>query len=210
MDRAPQESRRNSLLKMAGVAIVFSILTFVVTWTVTSSRSVSVSFIQPGASGLPTLSASPTSTVAVNPGTSGQSALTETELRSAVKAVGGSVYWASSVSGALYTFNHLVNGQNFVRYLPSGKGLADVKQSYRVIATYPDAKAYQTMKEAGKLSTGVGITNPDGSLVYYAKATPTHVYLAYKNLAVQIEIFDPTPGVSLKLATTPGLIKKIV
>lgn len=209
MSATRQESRRNSLLKMAGVAIVFSILTFAVTWAVTASRPVHL-VLDSGTAGLVTASATPTSTVAVNPGTSGQSALTETELRSAVKTVGGSVYWVGSVSGALYTFNHSVAGQNFVRYLPSGKGLADVQQRYRVIATYPDAKAYQTMKEAGKLPTGVGITNPDGSLIYYAKATPTHVYLAYKNLAFQIEIFDPTPGVALKLATTPGLIKKIV
>ena len=97
-----------------------------------------------------------------------------------------------------------------MRYLPNGKGLADVQQNYRVIATYQDAKAYLTMQEAGKLATGVSITNPDGSLIYYAKASPTHVYLAYKNLAFQIEIFDPNPGVSLKLATTPGLIKTIV
>lgn len=209
MDRTPEENRKSLLLKLAGVAIIFSVLTFAVTWALTASRPVHF-VLDPGTAGQVTASATPTSTVAVNPGTSGQSALTETELRSAVKTVGGSVYWAGSVSGALYTFNHLVTGQSFVRYLPSGKGLADVKQSYRVIATYPDAKAYQTMKEAGKLSTGVGITNPDGSLIYYAKATPTHVYLAYKNLAFQIEIFDPTPGVSLKLATTPGLIKKIV
>jgi len=113
------------------------------------------------------------------------------------------------MSGALYTFNHLASGQNFVRYLPNGNGLLDLAQNYRVIATYQVANAFQTMQTAGKLATGVSVTNPDGSLLYYAKATPLHVYLAYKGLALQIEIFDPTPGVSLKLASTPGLIKTV-
>ena len=210
MDRAPEENRKNLLLKLAGVAIVFSVLTFAVTWALTSSRAVSVSFVQPTTSSPTTATTPSTSTNSVNPTTSGQVALTEAELRSAVRTFGGAVYWAGSTSGSLYTFNHIASGQSFVRYLPNGKGLADVQQNYRVIATYQDAKAYLTMQEAGKLATGVSITNPDGSLIYYAKASPTHVYLAYKNLAFQIEIFDPNPGVSLKLATTPGLIKTIV
>ena len=209
-DGTPRDNRGNLLPKLAAVAIVSSILTFGVTWALTSSRSVSVSFVQPSTSNPTTVVTPSTGTTPVNPTTSGQVALTEAGLRSAVKTLGVSVFWAGSIPGALYTYNHGIAGQSFVRYLVNGKGLADVAQNYRVIATYSDARAYQTMQAAGKLTTGVSITNPDGSLIYYAKATPTHVYLAYKNLAFQIEIFDPNPGVSLKLATTPGIIKAIV
>ena len=209
MARTPGGARRTSWLALVGVALVSSLLTFAVTWALTSSRAVSVTFVNPKTSTPAAATSSPTNAVPVNPATSGQLALTEAELRSAVKTFGGSVYWAGSMSGALYTFNHLTSGQNFVRYLPNGNGLADVTQNYRVIATYQVANAFQTMQTAGKLATGVSVTNPDGSLLYYAKATPLHVYLAYKGLALQIEIFDPTPGVSLKLATTPGLIKTI-
>ncbi|MEK6647743.1 MAG: hypothetical protein AABY37_00305 [Actinomycetota bacterium] len=200
----PKESRRNLLLKLAGIAVASSVLTFAVTWALTSSREVSVTFVQPKDS-----TQSTANTASANPAASGRSALTETELRSAVKTLGGSVYWAGSMSGALYTLNHVTDGQDFVRYLPNGKGLADTKQDYRVIATYKDAKAFETMQKAGELTTGVSVTNADGSLAYYAKATPTHVYLAYKDLPFQIEIFDPAPGAALKLATTPGSIKKI-
>ena len=65
------------------------------------------------------------------------------------------------------------------------------------------------MKKASLSSTGVSSTNPDGSIVYYDKATPLHVYLAFKNLPYQIEIFDPTPGAALSLAKTPGILKTI-
>lgn len=209
IEGAAGSSRRNLILALASVAVVSSLLTFAVTWALTSSRAVSVTFVNPRASSAATANPAPTNSVAVNPTTSGQVALTEMELRAAVKALGEPIYWAGPMPGALYTLNHLDSGQNLVRYLPNGKGLADVQQSYRVIATYQAANAFQTMQTAGKLSTGVGITNPDGSLIYYAKATPTHVYLAYKGLAIQIEIFDPTPGAALKLATTPGLIQTI-
>lgn len=211
MDESSGEVRRNLMLRRVGIGIVIAIVTFTLTWAITSNREVKVTFVQPGGSsqtlgtGVPV----PTNTTSANPTTSGQVALTEAELRSAVKTLGGSIYWAGPMPNALYALNHIASGQDLVRYLPNGQGLKDEKQNYRVIGTYQDAKSFETMQAAGKLDTGVSITNPDGSLIYYAKATPSHVYLAFKGLEFQIEIFDPTPGSALKLATTPGLIKAI-
>ncbi|MDP1711781.1 MAG: hypothetical protein Q8K86_04915 [Candidatus Nanopelagicaceae bacterium] len=197
------------MLKRVGIGIVIAIVTFTVTWAITSNREIKVTFVQPDGSNQTLTTGVPTNAVSANPTTSGQVALTESELHSAVKILGGSIYWAGPMSGARYTLNHIATGQDLVRYLPNGEGLTDVEQNYRVVATYQDANAFETMQTAGKLDTGVSITNPDGSLIYYAKATPSHVYLAFKGLAFQIEIFDPTPGGALTLATTPGLIKVI-
>ena len=204
VDRIAQNKRKLQFLKYAGVAIFFSLLTFSVTLaTFSGSRSVSLSLVQP-----PVASPTPLATT-VNPITSGQVALSESELISAVKAVGGSIYWLGSAAGAKYTFNNVADDQNFIRYLPGGNGLTDTEQKYRIIATYKDAAAYETMRTAAKSDAGVSSTNPDGSIVYYLKASPLHVYLAFKDLAFQIEIFDPTPGTALKLATTPGILKTI-
>ncbi|MFZ2228471.1 MAG: hypothetical protein WA090_01785 [Candidatus Nanopelagicaceae bacterium] len=197
------------MLKRVGIGIVVAIVTFTVTWAITSNREVKVTFVQPDGTSQTLTTGLPTDPGSVNPTTSGQIALTEADLHAAVKTLGGSIYWAGPLLGGRYTLNHIAVGQDLVRYLPNGEGLSDVEQNYRVIATYQDANAYETMQTAGKLDTGVSITNPDGSLIYYAKATPLHVYLAFKGLAYQIEIFDPTPGTALKLATTPGLIKTI-
>lgn len=209
IDKTPEETRRNLMLKRVGIGIVIAIVTFTVTWAITSNREVKVTFVQPNGSSQTLTTGVPNNAISANPTTSGQVALTEAELHSAVKTLGGSIYWAGPMSGARYALNHIAIGQDLVRYLPNGEGLTDVEQNYRVIATYQDANAFATMQTAGKLDTGVSITNPDGSLIYYAKATPSHVYLAFKGLAFQIEIFDPTPGGALKLATTPGLIKTI-
>jgi len=205
VDRIAQNKRKLQFLKYAGVAIFFSLLTFSVTLAAFSgSRSVSLSLVQPeGVSNSPL-------TTAANPITSGQVALTESELISAVKTAGGSIYWTGSTAGAKYTFNNVADDQNFIRYLPGGNGLTDTAQNYRIIATYKDSTAFETMQTAAKSASGVSITNPDGSIVYYLKASPLHVYVAFKNLPYQIEIFDPTPGASLKLATTPGTLKPIL
>lgn len=201
--------RRDWRISLIGVALASSLVTFLVTWSITSSRPVAVTFVNPSDTSQATASPTASVTTSANAQTSGGVALTEAQLIAAVKNVGGTIYWAGSMSGATYTFNHLASGQNFIRYLPNGNGLADTAQNYRVIATYQDAKAYETMQTAGKLATGVSATNSDGGLIYYAKATPTHVYLAYKNLPYQIEIFDPVAGAALKLAQTPGLIATI-
>lgn len=199
-------TRRRYFTILFSVAAITALLTFALTWAIASSRPVKVTFALPTTTS--NSSATPTPTANLN--STGQAALTADQLRAEVKAVGGSIFWAGIMPGALYTFNHIAAGQDYIRYLPNGQGLTDKTQNYRVIATYKQATAYATILAASKLGTGVSKTNSDGSIVYYAKATPTHVYMAFKNFPYQIEIFDPVPGASLKLATTPGAIMGLI
>lgn len=200
------QSRRKYFTVLFAVAAFSALLTFALTWAIISSRPVKVTFALPSQTNA--VIATPTPTA--NASASGQAALSEDQLRAEVRKIGGTIFWAGSVSGAKYTFNHLAAGQDYIRYLPNGQGLSDTNQNYRVIATYKETTAYDTIVAAAKLKTGVSLTNPDGSVVYYAKATPTHVYMAFKNFPYQIEIFDPIPGASLKLATTPGAIASLL
>lgn len=203
--------RRGMWLRYIGVVLVTAVVSSAITWSVASSRPVTVTLSAADAAAQAHIvtSPAPENTIAATDTNTGQVGLTETKLREEVKTIGGSVYWAGPVANSLYTLNHIKAGQDFVRYLPDGKGLSDQAQNYRVIATYKDPTAYTTVTTAAKTSGGVSLTNPDGSFVYYSKATPTHVYLVFKNLPYQIEIFDPVPGASLKLATTPGIIGSI-
>ena len=202
VERVIRNQRKLQFLKYAAVAIFFSLLTFSITLAAFSgSRSVSLSLVQP--------TAAADVTAGVNVITSGQVALSESELVSAVKSVGVSAFWLGGEAGDKYAFNSLAKDQNFIRYLPGGKGVADTAENYRIIGTYADPNAYKTMQQAAASNTGISSVNPDGSIVFYSKATPLHVYLAFKDLPYQIEIFDPKPGVALKLATTPGILKTI-
>lgn len=200
------QSRRKYFSILLSVAAFSALLSFALTWAIVSSRPVKVTFALPDQTNNATTIPAPSA----NANTSGQSALTEDQLKAEVKKIGGSIFWAGPLAGAKYAFNHIAAGQDYVRYLPNGQGLSDQTQNYRVIATYKEAKAYDTIAAAAKLKTGVSFTNPDGSLVYYAKATPNHVYMAFKGFGYQIEIFDPTPGESLRLATTPGAIASLL
>jgi len=86
-----------------------------------------------------------------------------------------------------------------------------LSEGTREIAAYPDAQAYVTVSTVAAAKQDAVLTaNSDGSLIYFAKADPEHVYLAYQGLPYQIEIFDPAPGASLKLARTPGLIDSLL
>lgn len=203
--------QRGMIFRYIAVGLVVAVLSSAITWAIAASRPVTVRLSAAEAAAQANILPSPVTekpSVSTSNNT-GQVALTDAQLRAEVKAIGGSIFWAGAQPNALYTLNHIKDGQDFVRYLPNGKGLKDQAQNYRVIATYADPEAYTTVTTAAKVSGGVSFTNPDGSFVYYSKSTPTHVYLVYKNLPFQIEIFDPTPGASLKLATTPGIIGTI-
>lgn len=137
-----------------------------------------------------------------------QVVLTEPELRQIVSQLGQTIYWAGPMTNAKYTLN--VNDTSaFVRYLPEGEGAEDTGMNYLVVATYEVNGAFDAVRTAGNEQDGISISNSDGAAVYYNKAIPNNVYLAYPNTNFQIEIFDPAAERALQIATSPGLIQPI-
>ena len=140
----------------------------------------------------------------------GQVALTESELRDTVRELELTVYWAGPVENNLYSLDTRGPGQIYVRYLPNGNGLADTAANYRVVGTYEIKDAFITTKAAGNsVPNSVGFINGDGAAVYYTKESPNNVYLAYEGKDLQVEIFDPIAGVALQLASTPTTVSLI-
>lgn len=136
-------------------------------------------------------------------------ALTESELREAVADFGSPVYWAGPEANAKYTFEVIGESAAFIRYLPNGEGLLDTREIYLVIATYYVNNAYEAIRAAGEEQDSVGLINPNGAAIYYSKQSPTNVYMAYPNQAIQVEVFDPTPGRSIVIATSDGVIQPV-
>jgi hypothetical protein len=176
-----------------GVALVTAVLTMVLTL---------------GFSSL--FATNPLDTTTLAARISGGVALSESELKDVVSKLGETVYWSGPERGAKYTINAQNVGAIYVRYLPGGKGISDTAPKYRVIATYKEANGFDATLAAGNQANGVSVTRPDNTgVIYYNKTTPTNVYLAYKALPYQIEIFDPSAEVALALANDDTKIQTV-
>ncbi len=180
-----QELGQTKLLQSRrGVALVTAVITMVLTLSFSSL-----------------FATNPLDTTTLAARISGGVALSESELKDVVQKLGETVYWSGPERGAKYTINAQNVGAIYVRYLPDGKGISDTAPNYRVIATYKEANGYDATLAAGNQANGVSVARPDNTgVIYYNKTTPTNVYLAYKSLPYQIEIFDPSAEVALALA----------
>ena len=140
---------------------------------------------------------------------SGRVALTENELLAIVSENNLVAYWSGPEAGALYSLVANTSGQVFVRYLSDGLGLDDTSANYRVVATYPQADAFAITQAAGNQANAISFVNPDGAQVFFSKDFPSNIYMAYPDLAYEIEIYDPGSGVALNLATTSMAIRRV-
>ena len=141
---------------------------------------------------------------------SGGVLLSESDLKDVVSKLGETVYWVGPMRGAKYTINAQNVGAIYVRYLPNAKGISDTSPNYRVIATYKEANAYDATLAAGNQPNGVSFAKEDGAgVVYYNKNTPTNVYLAYKAMPFQIEVFDPLAETALAMANDSNKVQAI-
>ena len=141
---------------------------------------------------------------------SGGVILSESDLKDVVSKLGETVYWVGPMRGAKYTINAQNVGAIYVRYLPNSKGISDTSPKYRVIATYKETNAYDATLAAGNQPNGVSFAKEDGAgVVYYNKNTPTNVYLAYKSLPFQIEVFDPLAETALAMANDSNKVQAI-
>jgi hypothetical protein len=140
---------------------------------------------------------------------SGQVLLTEEKLKSLVEDENLTVYWGGPRPGYLYSLDASLKDKTFLRYIKENKESSDVLSNSRVIATYYTKDGFARTVAAATLPGNTGFRNLNGSVVFYAKAKNTGVYLAFPGEPVQIEIFDPLAGQALSLAILQDQITEI-
>jgi hypothetical protein len=134
--------------------------------------------------------------------TNGATEVSPDRLRALSVEVGHPIYWAGPAADTTYELTRTPSGRIFVRYIPSGIPLGIQNASFTIVGTYPVANASQVTRRLAKKAGGASFAAPRGGFAAYTRTKPTHVYVAYPNQNLQIEVYDPTPKRARSLITS--------
>jgi hypothetical protein len=121
-------------------------------------------------------------------------------------SLGRPVFWAGPKPGNTYELSRTKDGRVFIRYLPSGVKSGDPRPNFLSVGTYPQAKAFATLKATAKKQGEQTIAVRGGGLAFVDRTHPTSVYVAYPGSDYQIEVYDPSPARSRQLVVSGKLV----
>lgn len=100
-----------------------------------------------------------------------------------------------------YELTRATDGRTYVRYLTPGAVVGDTASRYLVIATYPQAGAFNAVSAEAAKPGNTRIDLPAGGLAVAAPGRPQAVYLSYPGADYQVEVFSPKPGEARRLVS---------
>ena len=124
------------------------------------------------------------------------------QIQALATSVGHPVFWVGPTEGSTYELVRTSDGSIFLRYLPQGVKIG-TREPHLTVATYPFPHAYEALKAVAKGSDEVKL--PNGGIVGATKGNRTSVHFAFPGVDYQGEIYDPSPGKALALATAGRL-----
>jgi hypothetical protein len=131
-------------------------------------------------------------------------AVTPATLKVIAASLGHPVYWVGARPETTYELSRSPGDRVFVRYLPLGVKVGS-NQPFLTVGTYRLAHAFAITKALSQKTGSVRVVTRDGSVAFYTTASPTNVYVAYPTSDVQIEVYDPSPGVARDLIVSKSL-----
>jgi hypothetical protein len=120
-------------------------------------------------------------------------------------SAGYPVFWAGPRAGLRYELTLGDSGRTYVRYLPRDREAGDSRPDYLSVATYPVSGAYDAVRAVGGRPGAVTFALPGDGIGMYNRARPNSVYVAYRALGVQVEVFDPSPERALAVVKAGGV-----
>ena len=120
-------------------------------------------------------------------------------------SAGYPVFWAGPRAGLRYELTLADGGRTYVRYLPPDRKAGDPRPDYLSVATYPVSGAYDAVRAVGRRPGAVTFALPGDGIGMYNQARPKSVYVAYRALGVQVEVFDPSAQRALALVKAGGV-----
>jgi hypothetical protein len=115
------------------------------------------------------------------------------------------IYWAGPRPGFNYEVTQTTLGNLYVRYLPPGVQVGDKRARFLIVVTYPFAGALPALK---KVAANRAISLPGGGIAFVDPGYPKSVHMAFPGVDYQVEVFDPLPRISRRVALS-GKIRTI-
>jgi hypothetical protein len=118
-------------------------------------------------------------------------ATSRTRLRQLTATLGRPIYWLGPIAGSRLELTRTPDGRVYVRYLPRGVTFG-TEAPFLTVATYPVADGLAVTKATAREAGTVRISLPDGGVAFFSRSRPTNVYVAFRGIGEQIEVFDPS------------------
>lgn len=126
-------------------------------------------------------------------------------LRKAAATQDTPIYWAGLTSGSELELSQPSADRIYVRYLPSGVEAGDPRP-FLTVGSYRFEDPTAALRSRGGEPGGVLASAPGGGVVYFDRANPKSVYLAYPDTEVEVEVFAPEFKEALQLVTDGRIV----
>ncbi len=150
--------------------------------------------------------ASTTTTTTATTPSIGPVAASRARLRALSAKAEHPIYWVGPRRGQTYELTETAGDKIFIRYLPAGAAVGNLRAGYTIVGTYPTPRALTVLKNLAKQPGEKSAPVPGGGIAVYGSSKPTNVYVAYPRSDVQIEVFDPSATRALRLATSGRVV----
>jgi hypothetical protein len=116
------------------------------------------------------------------------------------------IYWAGERDGTELELSRPDKGRTYVRYLTGGAEAGDKRADFLTVGTYAQLNAVASLRRQSRRSGGTIGHAPDNATVYFNRANPGSVYLAYPGAPVEVEVFDPSFKRALRLVESGQVV----
>jgi hypothetical protein len=128
------------------------------------------------------------------------------ELSDLESELGHPIYWAGERPPAQLELAVEADGSAYLRYLSPGVEAGDPEQRFLTVGTYPVVDAVGALERTARSSGSTLGRAAGGGVVLANPSSEGSVYLAYPGSDIQIEVYDPTPGRSLRLIRSGAIV----
>jgi hypothetical protein len=128
------------------------------------------------------------------------------ELRDEASSEGKPIYWAGAQPGTELELSRPDQEKTYVRYLTGGAEAGTKDTAFLTVGTYDFPGAAAALKELSKEPGGVGAATAGGGIIYFDRASPQNVYLAYPGVDIEVEVYEPDAKRALGLVASGQIV----